>query len=291
MRLFKSEYLYIIFIFFLILCPEKVSASLPVFFNELLVRNLVEYSSYREDEYDAFCSAHGIEPGDSANSFNFYRILFLHDMLTTVSACDCARGGFLRIPYFWHWRDPNPRHRIFSMPDSVLLCEQDPPPQYGRYKTRADIDRVPTVFLKDLVSEEAGYFHTGCGSFFSFGWCSEREMSYTSIIVSWGYEGKIRQSGIHTFSAVWCFFTTDDGTLKPFVANVDNTFDSLRWQEVEDGISPEQWRSDVGKGTQILWYNQTARSGAQLEALEGIEVGGKAERRIQRLINDSITGS
>ena len=154
-------------------------------------------------------------------------IEFFHQLPTGSGAADGARGGYLGIPYFWHWIEPNPRHEIIILPDSVLLSTLSPPASYERYQSFADIDRLPALYLGDLVSEVPKYSHPICGAFFSFGWCSEREMAYVVLMRALGYPGKVKQSGIHTRSALWCSFRHVEGHTVILEAHVDNTFDQV----------------------------------------------------------------
>jgi len=264
-------------------------ASIPGFFDELFVEYKAEYSSLRESEFSTFCSSFGLDSSDATNQHTFFRIHFLHDLLTTVSASDCARGGFLQIPYFWHWIEPNPRHAIIWLPDSLQLSTLKPPSTYNRYATRADIDRVPALFLGDLVAEAPRYSHPECGIFYSFGWCSEREMSFTALITSWGYNGKIWQAGIHTHSIVWCEFKRPDEMSIVLAANVDNTFDSLTWEAVPESTELSRWLQNIGTGAQIAWYNQKARSPGQIEALKNTLVGESVKARIQQLVRAALS--
>ena len=275
--------------FLMLVSPSRTCASIPTFLDELFSEVRIEYSSFRESEYSGFCSANGLQPADDTNRPSFFRIYFLHDLLTTSNASNCARGGLLRIPYFWHWVEPNPRHDILALPDSVPLTSIPAQPPYQRYASFADIDRVPALYLGDLVTEAPGYHHPNCGSFFTFGWCSEREMAYTALMTSWGFPSKIWQSGIHTFSVVWCEFTTITGATKVMAAEVDNTFDSISWVEVPGTMPLDRWLEETGSGAQIDWYNNKARSRDQLEALGEIQVGDRAQARFRSRIQEGIS--
>ena len=278
------------FVVLVLFFSGNASASIPDFFDELFRESLIEYANFRNTEFGEFCSEHSLDSSDEKTRETFLRVNFLHDLLTTVSAMNCARGGFLKIPYFWHWVEPNPRHAIVFLPDSVRLSESIPPAPYGRYKTRADIDRVPVLFLGDLVSESPKYSHPDCGTFFTFGWCSEREMAYTAIMTGWGFEAKIRQSGIHTYSAVWNAFRRSDGTEMVLEAYIDNTFDAVSWRKVPNTVRLAQWRKDIGAGTQIQWYNKKARSRKQIEALGNTGVSETSKARIRRMTIESLSG-
>ncbi len=277
------------FVVLVLFFSGNASASIPDFFDELFRESSIEYADFRNTEFGEFCSEHGLDPSYEKTREAFLRIYFVHDLLTTVGASNCARGGFLKIPYFWHWVEPNPRHAIVFLPNSVKLCESAPPAPYGRYKTRADIDRVPALFLGDLVSETPKYSHPDCGTFFTFGWCSEREMAYTAIMTAWGFQAKIRQSGIHTYSVVWNSFTRSDGTETVLEAYIDNTFDVVFWRKVSNTLRLAQWRNDIGAGTQIRWYNKKAQSHKQMESLGNTLVVDGSKTRIRRMIFEALS--
>jgi hypothetical protein len=153
----------------------------------------------------------------------------------------------------------------------------------------ADIDRIPALYLGDLVSEKPGYLHPDCGTFFTFGWCSEREMAFTALFTAWGYPAKIWQSGIHTYSVVWCEFRTTSGSTVNLAAEVDTTFDSVTWREVPQGTQPDRWLEETGSGAQIDWYNRKARSQEQIDALQTIQVGAEARDRFRRLVRKGMS--
>jgi hypothetical protein len=272
----------------LLVSPGWAAASIPAFLEELLGEFQGAYVSYRESDFAALCASYDLDALDSGNLDTYTRISFLHDLLTTEGVSDCQRGGFLRIPYFWHWVDPNPRHRIIALPDSVLLASLQAPPPFERYATFADIDRVPSLYLGDLVSEMPRYWHPECGVFYSFGWCSEREMSYTALVTAWGYAAKIMQSGIHTQSRVWCEFARSDGGSRIIEAVIDNTFDLLSW-EIPESASLDTWLQDVGEGNQIAWYNRRARSLEETRALGDVTVGERARVRIRDLVRAGLS--
>ena len=115
------------------------------------------------------------------------------------------------------------------------------------------IDRVPALYLVDLVTQTPGYAHPTCGSFSTFGWCSEREMSFVALMDLLGYKGKLRQSGVHTYSELWCEFETATGNELVLSARVDNTFDSVSWRPVSAYTGLDSWLQDIGTGTQIAW--------------------------------------
>ncbi|MBN1348103.1 hypothetical protein JXJ21_01705 [candidate division KSB1 bacterium] len=138
----------------------------------------------------------------------------MHDLFTGISAQNYVSGGILQIPYFWHWIDPNPRHEIVFSENSTKLIKLKPPDEFSKYKSYADIDRTPCLYLSDLLSDEPKYYHEQCSEFYTFGWCSEREMAFNTLVELFGYKSKIKQEEIHTWTAVLTKFkNTKDETV------------------------------------------------------------------------------
>lgn len=268
--------------------PTAQAASVVDYLDDLFQEFKAEYSLVMNDEYVEFCDYYKLNSGMQENRNLFLKINFFHELLTTVSASNCARGGFLRIPYFWHWVNPNPRHSIFSLPDSIPLSRKSPPSGFKRYKSFADIDRVPSLFLGDLVSEDPGYFHPDCGKFYSFGWCSEREMAFTSLMTAMGERCKIIQSGIHTKTVILCCFYLEIGEPEYIEAIVDNTFESLLWRAAGKEAPDDCWENEIGEGTDINFYNERAKSTEQINNLQGINVGLKSRERIREAVKDAL---
>ncbi len=263
-------------------------ASIPDFFRQLALEFREQYAQHHGDEFVVLCLDHGIDQTDAGNQEVYYEIAFIHDLLTGAGASNCARGGLLRIPYFWHWVEPNPRHDIRLRAESVRLVDTPPPAPYVRYRTQADIDRVPALYFSDLVTEEPRYSHPDCGDFYTFGWCSEREMAFTALMYALGYEGKIVQFGIHVWSVLRCRFKSADGSVVMLAVHVDNTFDELRYERLPKDDSPNQWSQDCGHGSQVAWYNRTARSSAQVEGMRNITVAYAASERIRSQVREAL---
>jgi hypothetical protein len=170
------------------------------------------------------------------------------------------------------------------IPESVKLKSVNPPREFGRYKTYADIDRVPSLFLSDLVTDKPKYYREDCGYFHTFGWCSEREMAYTALLKCLGYKGKIKQSGIHTWSESIARFIKDDSTNSYMIAKVDNTFNTISWKSIDSTRIISEWLTDYGSGSQIEWYNKVAKSIEQQNKLQLITPSRSAIGRIDSLL-------
>ena len=277
----------------LILClhPMPVLAaprSLPGFLDDLYRECAQAYSIRVDGACEAMNRAHADCAENEANRRAIGQVLFVHELLTGSAAVDCAKGGILGIPYFWHWVDPNPRHSIVALPDSVPLSELEPPPGFDRYETYADVDRVPSLFFSDLLTDRPRYSSRDCGTFFTFGWCSEREMAFVALMRQLGYPGRIRSAGIHAWSELCCELIAEDGQPVRMVAHVDNTFDLVEWLEWPEGATLDEWLDDLEQDSETRWYNATARSADQHAALKALSVSAEVEKRIEDQVKSGL---
>lgn len=282
------EILYTMLLIFFISTIVWGQTYLPDLFQSLYSHHFDEYRELKEEDYGSFYTQFNLNIENEDNLYNYLLIYFLHDCFTGVSASDFSSGGFFEIPYFWHWVDPNPRHSIISLPDSVFLNIMEPTLDFARYQSYADIDRVPSLFLADLVTEKPLYYHSQCGAFYTFGWCSEREMSFALLLSLFGYEGKIKQSGIHTWSEFWVPFRRADSTEIILISKVDNTFNSLFWEIAPSGLNKADWINDFGTGEQIAWYNRKCRSSEQIQKVQNIIVSDSSAVRIDKTVEKKI---
>lgn len=274
----------------LLLCAQAAMATpLPDFFRDLAREFQGPFTATAPGAFASFCEVHGLDATDTSNAVTYHEVAFLHALLTGDGARDGARGGLLQIPYFWHWTTPNPRHDIVLVADDRTLASNPPPEPYTRYATQADIDRVPVLYLGDLVAEQPRYRHPRYGQFETFGWCSEREMAFLSLMLAMGRDGKIVQEGIHVWTDLWFEMTSVARGTVIMTARVDNTFGEMRWHQLPEGTTLQQWRTQTGRGAQVDWYNRTARSPVQLDGLRRLEVGEGAAARIRARVSNGLT--
>ncbi len=269
------------------LCPQVQDLDIIQFFNELYIQYKVDYQKIRNNQYLNFCEKYQIDKNNEVNQDKFLKLYFLHDLFTGSGVTDGSYGGILKIPYFWHWVNPNPRHRILRNSDRVNLTKIQPPPEFSRYNSFADIDRIPSLFLSDLFKDNANYYHPDCGEFYTFGWCSEREMSFCLLLSLLGYEGKIYQQGIHVSSQFWIEFNDKDNKLVIILADVDNTFDIIHWEK-RSSNEKSIWLKDFGNGEQNEWYNKKARAKDEIKLVMNIKVSEKANKRIKKLVDEYL---
>lgn len=244
------------------------------------------YDTHREalrakfsPEYNSLCSQYAIDSSDTLNQRTLLMPMLIHKLMTTSNALDGARGGILETVYFWHWNSPNPRHRILRLPDSTKLTKLPPPKGFGKYKSSADIDRLPAIFLKDMVADSPGYSHPSYGDFYTFGWCSEREMSFSLLAATMGYKFKIKQFDIHVWSELLVDLKTNDGSRRQMVLAFDNTFDTFEGYPLRGPI--KTWEQDIGSGKQIKLYNSVPRTPRQIAALGQLDISEMATHRIE----------
>lgn len=164
----------------------------------------------------------------------------LHRMLTTDYP-ENYNAGASAIPYITNWD----RGRLELRKNGQPVKEED---------------RTPVIFYRDLV-DTITYQAPNGKEFYTFGWCSEREMAFASAAWMMGYEPVIIVRGGHAFTLV-----TINGTL----FKVDNTYD--RFEVWDYGYIP-------APETKLeLWYNRKARE--QAAELKKIPVPEKSWNRI-----------
>ncbi len=254
---------------------------LPDFLEALLTNHLPTVKSIENQAFTKYCEANQVATDDSLNQSHYFRIQFLHDLFTSTGAYDCNMGGILKLPYFWHWTKPNPRHEIeyLTGKSQKKLTEIKPPSGFQRYKSLADIDRTPSLYLSDMVTESPKYRHPDCGDFYSFGWCSEREMAFSALLNLMGFESKVVVRGNHSWSEVMVEMNTAGGSKKWFTAKVDNTFDAVEFAEFDGAL--EVWRKDFGTTKTDRWYNEKASSKMEYELIKAIIITPQVSGRIE----------
>jgi len=174
--------------------------TIPTFFDAVVGEHLKELKIIDSSLFRQFCISNNLELENSQNAKRFYTISFLHKFFTCQNASNGSRGGIINIPYYWHWVTPNPRYEIFLNNSNKKLSEVRPPEEFSKYKSFADIDRTPYLFLSELFLDSPKYYSSLCDTFSTFGWCSEREMAFVSLLDILGYKGKVIAENNHSWS-------------------------------------------------------------------------------------------
>jgi hypothetical protein len=231
-----------------------------------------------------------LDMADSSNAKKFHSLLLLHNLFTSSSAFNCARGNILNIPYFWHWVSPNPRHQIMHKPSGKLLKSLKPPAGFGKYQSWADVDRTPDIFISDMLTKQPLYYSESCDTFYTFGWCSEREMAISALCEMLDIPARVVAQNNHSWSDVLIPMKTKSGETKTFVFSVDNTFDSLQWNLFSENIAG--WNVAEGNSKMETWYNKQAHDPQRLKSLLELYVCTEAITRIEtsivQYLNDPI---
>lgn len=259
-------------------CGPAPAASLPDFLRSAYATHATVVAGRLSPRLASLCAAAGVPDTSAANRRALLPVLFLHGLLTTTDAVDGRRGGAFGTAYFWHWVTPNPRHSLRRLPDSAWLAKLPPPPGFARYRSWADVDRLPELYLGDLATEAPRYWHRRYGTLQTFGWCSEREMAFGALLAAWGLKGKIKQEGIHVWTEVVFDLVDSRGRIRPVAVAFDNTFDTVEAWPL--AVPRARWAKDFGDGAQVAWYNQVAASEGQAAKVKAIAVGPEAAKRM-----------
>ena len=198
---------------------------------------------------------------------NLQKLATFHRLITATSAQTGNQNPHWGIPYFWHYTNPNPRNQIVLIENGKPLAEIKPPSRFERYKTYASIDRTPDIFWSDFVLNKPKYRYQGIPDFYTFGWCSEREMAFKSILHLMGFNCQIVLAGNHVWSVVE--LEKNSGLW----VKVDNTFDVFI-----KVTPPKPVNSGLGE-----WYNKKAISRRILDILNKIEVGNARKKHLKEM--------
>jgi len=261
------------------------SMSCPAFFKALIQVHADWFLNHHRTEYSEMCSLFKLDENDSVNKQVFASVRIIHEMLSSRSAANCSKGEILDIPYFWHWVSPNPRHAIRFVSDGKLLSETKPAEGFGKYRSYADIDRTPLLFISDILSGKKKYYMDGCDSFSGFGWCSEREMAAVALLHILGLKGKVVAENNHSWSEYILFLNTTAGTTVPVRLKMDNTFYELSWHQISKA-DIARWQTEMGKSTLSKWYNSKANSETELAKIRKLIVRAELSADIEDRMMD-----
>lgn len=256
---------------------EPPLPTLPDFLDTAFARRAGGIEARLAPLYDSLCRKLRIPGAAEHNRRLLFPLLFRHSLFTTTDAVDCRHGGILSTTYLWHWVSPNPRHALRRLPDSTPLAGLPPPPGYGKYKSWADVDRLPALYLGDLFAYPPRYWHPRCGEVKTFGWCSEREMAAGVLLQAMKHRSKIKQEGVHVWTEVLLQMEGPDRHPRPAVLSLDHTFDLVDAWPLAG--SAEAWASGFGDGAQVGWYNKLARSPEELRKVREIRVSREVSLR------------
>ena len=264
------------------------SLTIPLFFEALTKNHQKDFYLIDSLEFNQFCSLHSLDQTDTINIEEYFKIKILHEIFTSQAASNCSRGEIINIPYQWHWVESNPRHEIYFASSNKLLKDTKPPKEFSKYSSYADIDRTPYLYLSDLVAEVPKYYSELCGSFSTFGWCSEREMAFVALAKLLKFEGKVGTYGNHSWSEFIVPLKRNNGEVQIFLVHVDNTFDRLDWTTIDQEALPD-WKKDLGSTSLSVWYNRKAKSDSELRSIESHVVSPQFMSRMESDVVEYLT--
>lgn len=264
--------------------------TFPAFFKSII--STFSQDFYKKDSmsYIDFCNDNNLLPTDNYNFQSYYTFQILRMLFTCRSDSDCSKGQILDIPYFWHWIDPNPRFNIRFTSNGQLLKDTKPPAEFSSYRSFAEIDRTPSLFLSDLVSDSSKYYTINCDTFSTFGWCSEREMAFVALMSLLNFEGYVEYMGNHTCSVFLLPMKNISDSISYMRVTVDNTFDQLHFQPLNTNDLNE-FKSELPYLKTTNWYNKMAHSKTELSRINSYFVSEKAQQRINSKISKYLIGN
>lgn len=100
--------------------------KLTDFFQNLYDNHKIGIQKKYQRQFSSFCDDLSLSKSNLQNQNKFYMLIFFHNLFTCSNAVNGNKGGILKIPYFWHWINPNPRYEIISNNSSKKLSELKP---------------------------------------------------------------------------------------------------------------------------------------------------------------------
>lgn len=263
------------------------SKNIPDFFDEITANHSENFKKLYLSDFEVFCSENNINSKDLTTSKTYIKLRILNDLLSSENASNYSTGKILKIPYMWHWVSPNPRHSILLKENNIPLNSVKPSLEFEKYKSFADIDRTPFLYLSELFSETEKYTSTSCNSFATFGWCSEREMAFTCLLEAMQLTSKVHTEGNHCWTEVIIEMTTTTNEKKFVLVKIDNTFHKFELRVISSK-DLSNWKTNVGQSKQAKWYNTTAHSLIEKNKLLNFKPSEKAMIRIETAITEYL---
>ncbi|RXK61983.1 hypothetical protein ESA94_02920 [Lacibacter luteus] len=251
------------------------------FFKSYVSNHIPDFKLISHSIFIDFCKTNNLNAKDSHNIKQFFTIGIIHKLFTSKSPTNGSVGDIINIPYYWHWINPNPRYNIFLARNNIKLNDLKTLNAYPKYGSFADIDRTPYLFLSDLFGDYPKYRSTLCDSFSTFGWCSEREMSFIYVMEMMNFKGKVVSENNHSWSVLMVPMKEYSMREKTFKVKIDNTYDEITWSELTQA-DYLQWEQYYGNVPLANWYNSQAHSQKEKSRIEAIKISSSAIKHIEQ---------
>ncbi len=129
----------------------------------------------------------------------------------------------------------------------------------------------------DMVAPREKFSHPAFGTFSSFGWCSEREMAFASLLSLMGYKSHVIAPGAHAWTEVEMTFHKKDGKDTTLLVSVDNTFDNVIYSP-----NPPSDHNNV--------YDRMAFAAGEVAKTRAVTVPLSARARFDRALSAYLIG-
>jgi hypothetical protein len=199
------------------------------------------------------------------------RLMYMHLLLTSYYSVDGDTSGGFGIPYFWNYTNHNPRLTILNVRKGKMLG-QIPQPGGAAGSSMATLDRTPVIFWGDFMTDLPQYSWNHISGFYTFGWCSEREMAFKAWIGLLGIPATI---SIHT-DHVWT--EVELPAMPGYYIFIDNTFNRFEVRPVSKRDKP-----DAGN-KYINWYNQQGADKAIQKKMAAMTISKKRAAQLEHEI-------
>jgi hypothetical protein len=199
------------------------------------------------------------------------KLAYMHLLMTCYYSVDGDTSGGFGIPYFWNYTNHNPREQIIDIKKGKPLKQIPAYPGSGG-ASMATLDRTPYIFWSDFMTDEPRYSYEHISSFYTFGWCSEREMAYKAWLTVTGVKSTIGIKADH----VW---TEIDLPGQPgYFLFVDNTFNRFE-------IWPVSKKPPLEIGNKYInWYNQQGADKTIAKKLSSLVISPKRAADLEHQI-------
>ena len=199
------------------------------------------------------------------------KLAYMHMLLTCYYSVDGDTSGGFGIPYFWNYTNHNPRENIVHIKKGKTL-KQLPAVAGTQGASMATLDRTPLIFWGDFMTEEPQYSYEHISAFYSFGWCSEREMAFKAWLGVVGIKSTIGIRADHVWTEV------DLPGMPGYFLFIDNTFNRFE-------IWPVSKRPKLEVGNKYInWYNQQGSDKTIQKKLASLTISPKRASSLEHQI-------
>lgn len=222
----------------------------------------------------------GYKPSDDdAVNDTVMRLLYMHMLLTTNFAVNGDTYGAFKIPFFWNYTDPNPRDSIYHRKRGKPLSQLPPPFDQPDYRSLASTDRIPTLFWGDFAVESPKYSWDYLPGFYTFGWCSEREMAFKAWLGAQHINTTICFKDAHVWNEVQL------ASMPGYIIYIDNSFHIFQVKPISKKTPPNP------NDKFLTWYNQNGANTITRQKLSNLCISQRRAAELEQQIISFFTAN